>query len=95
MTEGTVDEGVPDTEPDLVVDNRGRSCASGIVEVQRALEDLPDGAVLKIRSTDRRARQEYPQLAQQTAHELLGLETSRRGLLRKEYTTYLEIHHDS
>jgi tRNA 2-thiouridine synthesizing protein A len=82
----------PDVEPDLTIDNRGTGCANGIARVQRALEDLDDGDVLRIRSTDRRARQEYPQLATQTPHELLAIESSRRHLIRKEYTTYLRIH---
>jgi tRNA 2-thiouridine synthesizing protein A len=94
MTETAVPARAPDIEPDLVVDNRGRGCASGIAEVQRALEDLPDGAVLVVRSTDRRAKQEYPQLAAQTPHELLAIESERSRLLRKEYTTYLRIHHE-
>ncbi|MFB6352629.1 MAG: sulfurtransferase TusA family protein [Halobacteriales archaeon] len=94
MTEAEAAVPLEDLEPDRTVDNRGRGCANGIVRVQRALEDLPDGAVLKIRSTDRRAKQEYPQLAEQTAHELLGIETHRTRLLRKEITTYLRIHRD-
>jgi tRNA 2-thiouridine synthesizing protein A len=93
MTETAIPDRAPDVEPDLVVDNRGRGCASGIAEVQRALEDLPDDAVLVVRSTDRRAKQEYPQLAEQTPHELLAIESERSRLLRKEYTTYLRIHH--
>jgi tRNA 2-thiouridine synthesizing protein A len=93
MTDAAVPEQAPDVEPELTVDNRGRGCASGIARVQRALEDLPEGAVLEIKSTDRRAKQEYPQLAAQTAHELLAIETERRRLLRREYTTYIEIHH--
>ncbi|NEU58743.1 sulfurtransferase TusA family protein [Halorussus sp. MSC15.2] len=93
MTESEVPETGPDVEPDMTVDNRGRGCASGIARVQRALEDLEDGAILRIQSTDKRAKQEYRQLAAQTNHELLGIETNRSGLLRKEYTTYLEIHH--
>lgn len=94
MTEATVPDTAPDIEPDLTVDNRGRGCASGIARVQRALEDLPDGAVLVVNSTDRRAKQEYPQLAEQTPHELLAIESERGRLLRKEYTTYLRIHHE-
>lgn len=94
MTEVSVPETAPDVEPAMTLDNRGRGCASGIARVQRALEDVADGAVLKIQSTDRRAKQEYPQLAAQTQHELLAIETTRSGLLRKEYTTYLEIHHE-
>ncbi|MCD2202268.1 sulfurtransferase TusA family protein [Halobacterium sp. KA-6] len=87
---------VPDTEPDVdpdrTVDNRGRGCANGIVRVQRALEDLPAGAVLEIHSTDRRAKTEYPKLAAETPHELLAVVERRRRVLRKQYTTYLEIH---
>jgi tRNA 2-thiouridine synthesizing protein A len=94
MTEVAIPDTAPDVEPDLTIDNRGRGCASGIARVQRALEDLPDGAVLVVRSTDRRAKQEYPQLAEQTRHELLAIESERGRLLRKEYTTYLEIHHE-
>ena len=94
MTEAAIPETAPDVEPDMTVDNRGRGCASGIARVQRALEDLPDDAVLVIQSTDRRAKQEYPQLAAQTPHELLAIESERGRLLRKEYTTYLEIHHE-
>lgn len=94
MTEIEIPETAPNVEPDMTVDNRGRGCASGIARVQRALEDLGDGAILRIQSTDRRAKQEYPQLATQTDHELLAIETSRSGLLRKEYATYLEIHHE-
>jgi tRNA 2-thiouridine synthesizing protein A len=94
MTESAVPETAPDVDPDMTVDNRGRGCASGIARVQRALEDLLDGAVLAVQSTDRRAKQEYPQLAAQTDHELLAIESERGRLLRKEYTTYLEIHHE-
>jgi tRNA 2-thiouridine synthesizing protein A len=94
MTETTVPDAAPDIEPNLTVDNRGRGCASGIARVQRALEDLSDGAVLVVKSTDRRAKQEYPQLAEQTPHELLAIESERGRLLRKEYTTYLRIHHE-
>lgn len=94
MTELDVPSEVSVDHPDLTVDNRGKGCASGIVEVQRALEDLSDGALLEIRSTDRRATVEYPQLAEQTPHELLGIEETRTGLLRKEYTTHLRIHHE-
>lgn len=94
MTESAIPETPPAGEPDMTVDNRGRGCASGIARVQRALEDLDDGAILKIQSTDRRAKQEYPQLAAQTDHELLAIETTRSGLLRKEFATYLEIHHE-
>lgn len=84
----------PVDEPDFTVDNRGRGCANGIVRVQRALEDLADGAVLRIRSTDRRAKTEYPELAERSPHELLDIESERTGLVKKEYTTYLEIHRD-
>lgn len=94
MTETATQAGPPEVEPDLTVDNRGRGCANGIVRVQRALTDLSDGAVLEIKSTDRRAKQEYPRLAEQTAHEFLGIETERTGIVRKEYTTYLRIHHE-
>ncbi|MFB6202460.1 MAG: sulfurtransferase TusA family protein [Halorhabdus sp.] len=94
MTEAAVPDTAPEVEPDMTIDNRGRGCASGIARVQRALEDLPDGAILVIQSTDKRAKQEYPQLAEQTAHELLAIESERGRLLRKEYTTYLQIHHE-
>lgn len=93
MTEITIPDTPPDVEPDMTVDNRGKGCASGIAQVQRALEDLPDGAILVVRSTDRRAKEEYPQLAEQTPHELLAIESERGRLLRTEYTSYLEIHH--
>jgi tRNA 2-thiouridine synthesizing protein A len=94
MTSPEPPASVPDVEPDRTVDNRGRGCANGIVRVQRALEDLPDGAVLEIVSTDRRARQEYPNLAAQTDHDLLGIESERSGIVSKQYTTYLRIHDD-
>jgi len=81
----------PEREPDMTVDNRGTGCANGIARVQRALEDLDDGAMLRIRSTDRRAKQEYPNLSAQTPHELLAIESERAGLIRKEYTTYIEV----
>jgi len=92
VTETGIPDTAPDVEPDMTIDNRGRGCASGIARVQRALEDLPEGAVLVVRSTDGRAKQEYPQLAEQTPHELLAIETGRGRLLRKEYTTYLGVH---
>lgn len=91
MTETAVPDTAPDVEPDMTIDNRGRGCASGIARVQRALEDLPDSSILVIESTDGRAKQEYPQLAEQTPHELLAIETGRGRLLRKEYTTYLRV----
>lgn len=81
----------PDVAPEMTIDNRGTGCANGIARVQRALEDLDDGDVLRIRSTDRRAKQEYPKLAAQTQHELLAIESERSHLIRTEYTTYLEI----
>jgi tRNA 2-thiouridine synthesizing protein A len=91
MTEATVPDTAPDVEPDMTIDNRGQGCASGIARVQRALEDLPDGAILVIQSTDRRAKREYPQLADQTPHELLAIQTGGERLLRTEYTTYLRV----
>jgi len=94
MTSAEPPASLPDVEPDRTVDNRGRGCANGIVRVQRALEDLPDGAVLEVVSTDRRARREYPKLADQTAHELLGVGSERSGIVSKEYTTYLRIRED-
>ncbi|MFB6153631.1 MAG: sulfurtransferase TusA family protein [Halodesulfurarchaeum sp.] len=94
MSEHSIPRSAPDVTPDMTIDNRGRGCASGIARVQRALEDLPDGAVLAVESTDRRAEEEYPQLAAQTPHELLAIERDRGRLLRTEFTTYLEIHHD-
>jgi len=81
--------------PDRTIDNRGRGCANGIARVQRALTDLPDGAVLRIRSTDRRAKEEYPQLAARTPHRLLGIQAERTGLVSKEYTTYLCVGHEA
>lgn len=90
-TQAEIPTDPPDRESDMTVDNRGAGCASGIARVQRAIEDLGDGAVLRIQSTDRRAKQEYPQLAAQTPHELLAIESERTGVLRKEYTTYLEV----
>jgi len=92
MTDVSVPETAPDVDPDITVDNRGKGCASGIARVQRALEDLADGSILVVKSTDRRAKQEYPRLAEQTAHELLAIERERKRLLRTEYTTYLRIH---
>lgn len=94
MTDGGDGTDLRELTPDMTVENRGRGCANGIARVQRALTDLPDGAVLEIRSTDRRAREEYPQLAAQTAHELLGIDSERTGLFSTEYTTYLRIRHD-
>lgn len=94
MTDLAVPDTAPDVDPDMTVDNRGRGCASGITRVQRALEDLPEDAVLVVKSTDNQAKQEYPQLAAQTAHELLAIESERGRLLRMEHTTYLEIHHE-
>jgi TusA-related sulfurtransferase len=94
MTSREIPETVPDVEPDRTVDNSGRGCANGIVRVQRALADLDDGAVLEVVSTDRRAKQEYPELAAQTPHELLGIESERSGIVSQQYTTYLRIHHE-
>ncbi|WP_436900806.1 sulfurtransferase TusA family protein [Halovenus halobia] len=92
MTEqDTIPTEPPDCEPKLTVDNRGTGCANGIVRVQRALEDLDGGDVLRIQSTDRRAKIEYPKLAAQTPHELLAIESERKRLIRKEYTTYLRV----
>nr|WP_199722776.1 hypothetical protein [Haloplanus aerogenes] len=59
----------------MTVDNRGRGCASGIARVQRALEDLPDGAVLVVKSTDRRAKQEEFTMSK---HESTAADSSAR-----------------
>ncbi|MFB6072595.1 MAG: sulfurtransferase TusA family protein [Halobacterium sp.] len=94
MAASDVPTEAPDVEPDHTIDNRDRGCANGIVRVQRALEDLHDGAVLRVQSSDRRAKTEYPKLAAQTPHELLAVVTERRRVLAKQYTTYLEVHHE-
>lgn len=87
----SIPETAPDVDPEMTVDNRGKGCAIGITRVQRAIEDLRPGAVLLVKSTDRRAKQEYPQLAAQTPHELLAIESERGRFLRTEYATYLRI----
>jgi tRNA 2-thiouridine synthesizing protein A len=92
MADLDVPETPPDGDPDHTIDNRGRGCANGIVRVQRALEDLSEGDVLEIKSSDRRAKTEYPKLAAETPHELLAVVAERQRVLRKQYTTYLEIH---
>jgi len=94
MTEAESEETRPDLVPDETIDNRGRGCAAGIALVQQALSNLPDGAVLEVRSTDKRAKVEFPKLAERTRHELLAFETERVGLLKKEYTAYVEIHRE-
>lgn len=91
MTDSEVPTELPDCEPDMSIDNRGTGCANGIARVQRALEDLDDGDVLEILSSDKRAKTEYPRLAAQTPHELLGIDSERKRLVRTEYTTYLRI----
>lgn len=92
MPDLDIPDEAPDVQPDRTIDNRGRGCANGIVRVQRALEDLSEGDVLEVVSSDRRAKTEYPKLAAETQHELLAVVTERRRVLRKQYTTYLEIH---
>ncbi|MDY7082589.1 MAG: sulfurtransferase TusA family protein [Halobacteria archaeon] len=89
-TVGTAD--IDSVEPRRTVDNRGVGCANGIVKVKRALEDLSDGDVLEILSTDRRAKKEYPRLADETPHELISIDET--GLVRKKYTVLLRIRSD-
>lgn len=79
--------------PDATVDNRGTSCIKGITLVHAALEDLPDGAVLAVRTTDKRAERTYTMLDEKTPHELLDIETKRRGLIGNERTVYIRVRH--
>jgi TusA-related sulfurtransferase len=94
MTDVDIQSEPAEVDPDVTVDNRGTGCANGIVRVQRALTDLDDGDVLRIQSTDKRAKIEYPRLTDQTSHELLAITSERTGLFRTTYTTYVRIRHE-
>lgn len=54
------------------VDNRGMTCAQGILRLLRVLRTAPPGGVVKVLSTDRAAEQDYPAWCRNTGHVFLG-----------------------
>ncbi|MBI1737177.1 MAG: sulfurtransferase TusA family protein [Candidatus Rokubacteria bacterium] len=60
----------PRDEP-VVVDNRGMTCAQGIMRLMRALMPLPAGQLVRVVSTDPAARDDYPAWCRNTGNPFL------------------------
>ena len=58
--------------PDLVLDCLGRPCPVPVIELARALPDLPPGAVVEVLSDDPAARTDLPAFCRMRGHAYLG-----------------------
>lgn len=55
----------------VLVDNRGMTCAQGILRLMRALGPLPGGQLVRVVSTDQAAEEDYPAWCRNTGNPFL------------------------
>ena len=60
----------PRDEP-VLVDNRGMTCAQGILRLMRTLMPLPPGQLVRVVSTDQAAEEDYPAWCRNTGNPFL------------------------
>ncbi len=61
-----------EADPDLVLDCLGRPCPVPVVELARALQRLPAGSVVEVRSDDVAALVDVPAFCRMRGHDFLG-----------------------
>jgi tRNA 2-thiouridine synthesizing protein A len=60
--------------PALEIDARGFHCPVPTLKLQKALESLRPGDVVRLRADDPMAKVDVPHFANQTGHEVLSVE---------------------
>jgi tRNA 2-thiouridine synthesizing protein A len=64
----------------IVLDQRGRRCPLPIVELARAIGDVPVGEVLAVAADDPAARLDVPAWCRMRGHEYAGVDTAPDGV---------------
>jgi tRNA 2-thiouridine synthesizing protein A len=62
------------TDEAVLVDNRGMTCAAGILRLMRALGPLAPGQLVRVLSTDPAAEEDYPAWCRNTGNPFLRTE---------------------
>ena len=57
--------------PDVIIDTTGLICPMPVLRAKKAIDDLKDGQVLNVISTDAATRSDIPMLVQRLGLELL------------------------
>jgi len=57
--------------PDVIIDTTGLICPMPVLRAKKAIDDLEDGQVLSVISTDAATRSDIPMLVQRLGLELL------------------------
>lgn len=73
--------------PKVEIDARGHRCPVPTLKLQKALEGLAAGDVVRLRADDPMAKVDVPHFANQTGHEVLSAEPDGAGvsfLVRKK-----------
>jgi tRNA 2-thiouridine synthesizing protein A len=61
------------TEPDLLLDSRGRRCPLPVIDLARALPGVPVGGVLAVLADDPAAAVDIPAWCRLRGHDYLGV----------------------
>jgi tRNA 2-thiouridine synthesizing protein A len=64
----------------VLVDARGHRCPTPTLRLRRALEALPDGAVVELKADDPLARIDVPHFLNATGHRLVEVREEGRAL---------------
>ena len=72
MTPPTTPPGPPPPRPALVVDCLGRPCPVPVIELAKAIRDLPVGALVEVWSDDPAARHDLPAWCAMRGQDYLG-----------------------
>jgi tRNA 2-thiouridine synthesizing protein A len=75
---GTVDERTPDVE----VDARGLACPLPVIELAKAVRELPVGGVVRLFATDEAAGVDVPVWCRMQGQRLVGRASAADGALR-------------
>ncbi|MEM1544420.1 MAG: sulfurtransferase TusA family protein [Candidatus Bathyarchaeia archaeon] len=73
-------------KPDKVVDARGAQCPGPLVELIRAIKEVPVGAVVEVWTREPRTKEDAKAWCQRSGHEFIGAfpaEDYERVLVRK------------
>ena len=57
---------------DHVIDCRGTYCPMPIIRLRQAIDDVADGAIIRLLATDPASANDMPAFARNTGHELLS-----------------------
>lgn len=65
--------------PVLVVDARGKRCPLPVIELARALPEVPAGAVVAVLADDEAAAVDVPAWCRLRGHDFLGAQSTEGG----------------